>query len=413
MQRLLYFPLPIQGHLSPSLPVVRALADSGVSVDAFSTQAFAERLRSAGATVHAYPEDLTEHVESPSSNPIRVAALLARLTEHSLLELALDAVDELRPDAVLTDSMAPWGLLAARRRGVPVITSTSSFLVHPGLGATPSGAIDMLTSAAGSGRALAELTATRRRLRRAHQVDPGGPLRVLSNRGDCTVVYTSRALQPGGRRLRGNLRFVGPTLADPATADRSASAHDASDRHLLDAVGPGPLRYVSLGTIYNDRPAFLRACITALSGAGRPVVVATGHRIDPAELGPLGDDVFVVPFAPQLALLERAELFVTHGGMNSVSEALWHGVPTLAFPQAADQPVVAARIAHLGAGRVLRGREPGAGQIRRKADLLLSGGSATESATALGDGLRQAGGAGAAVEAIRRTVRDAQAARSS
>lgn len=59
-------------------------------------------------------------------------------------------------------------------------------------------------------------------------------------------------------------------------------------------------------------------------------------------------------FVPQPELLERAALFVTHGGMNSVNEALYAGVPVLVVPQGADQPQVARRVTELGAGLTVR-----------------------------------------------------------
>ncbi|MDG0791547.1 hypothetical protein OMP38_12195 [Cohnella ginsengisoli] len=60
---------------------------------------------------------------------------------------------------------------------------------------------------------------------------------------------------------------------------------------------------------------------------------------------------FIVrPYVPQLEMLRRADVFITHAGMNSVHEGLWHGVPLLMVSMGPDQPAVAARIKALGAG---------------------------------------------------------------
>ncbi len=403
--RILYFPLPVQGHLGPSLPVVRALVERGATVEALSTEPYVAPLVAAGAHVHPYPETLASHTAEISHSPVEVATMLARITERELLGCATDAVREHRPDVVVVDSMAPWGRLAARAAGIPVVTSTSSFFVHAGLSANPSGAAAVLRSVGGGAVALAELVAIRTRLGR-RGLDPGGPLTLLSNRGDHTLVYTAKSFQPGAARLSDDVQFVGSTLGDPAGAGgspyggRAGRGAAAAGDPLLQRLGDGPIRYVSLGTIYNDRPVFLRACIDALSGDGRAVVISTGSRVDPRVLGPLPPEVHVVPYAPQLALLERAELFVTHAGMNSVSEALWHGVPMIAFPQAADQPVVAQRLRRLGAGRVLRGAEPRAAQIRALARELLCDDVATTAATRIGRELRTGGGAQRAADVI-------------
>jgi MGT family glycosyltransferase len=391
--RVAFFTLPIQGHTGPALPIVTELVRRGAAVHAFSAGRFVAALAAVGAATTEYPSALAGEVEALSANFLVVAALLGRLAESSLLEWSIEALRADRPDVVLVDSMAPWGRLAAEHLGLPVVTSTSSFVVHPGLGASPRGLADLARRLPAGGRALGSIARTRRAVQRRYGVDPGGPIRLLSNRGDATIAYTSQALQPGGARLARSVAFVGPTL-DPA----SDGQH--TDDPFLATLGDGPLTYVSLGTMYNDRAPFLRACIDALAGEGRTVVIATGDRVSPAALGPLPPGVHAIPYAPQLALLARAELFITHAGLNSVHEALWHGVPMLAFPQAADQPVVAARIQKLGAGRVLRGREPSAAHLRDAARELLHDGVAQSRAEALGRGLRSGGGARRAAEVI-------------
>lgn len=392
------FTLPIQGHVGALLPVVRALVDRGAEVEAFTSAAFAARLALAGARVHTYPAAGFDAVEAPSANFLVVAAMLGRLARTSLLALATDALRAQRPDVVLVDSMAPWGLLAARRLGIPAVTSTSSFVVHAGLGASPAAMLDIARKLPAGLGALASIARSRVQIRRAAGVDPGGPIGLLSNRGDATVVYTSRALQPGVGRLGADVQFVGATIAGVDAADPAEPS--PGDAALLAAVGDGPLTYVALGTLYNDRPAFYRACIDALATDGRPLVVAVGRRTDRSLLGRIPPGVHVVGHAPQRELLRRAALFVTHGGMNSVHEALWHGVPMVVFPQAADQPVVGARIAALGAGRVLRGREPGVRAIREAATRVLAGGEMARTAERLGATLREGGGAAHAAELV-------------
>ena len=56
----------------------------------------------------------------------------------------------------------------------------------------------------------------------------------------------------------------------------------------------------------------------------------------------------VVDFAPQLELLDKAAMLITHAGVNTVLEALCRGVPMVALPRNADQPGNAARIEYAG-----------------------------------------------------------------
>ena len=61
----------------------------------------------------------------------------------------------------------------------------------------------------------------------------------------------------------------------------------------------------------------------------------------------------VVGYAPQLELLQKATLTITHAGMNTTLESLTNGVPMVAIPVISDQPGIAARIAWTGAGEVI------------------------------------------------------------
>jgi len=80
----------------------------------------------------------------------------------------------------------------------------------------------------------------------------------------------------------------------------------------------------------------------------------------------------VQEFVPQLELLQRTALFVTHGGMNSVSEALYYGVPLVVIPQSADQNLVGQRIEQLGAGKALRRTIVTAQRLRNIAEEILA-----------------------------------------
>jgi MGT family glycosyltransferase len=80
------------------------------------------------------------------------------------------------------------------------------------------------------------------------------------------------------------------------------------------------------------------------------VVLSIGKHIDLAGLEPIPQNTIVVRTAPQIELLERARLCITHAGLNTTLESLAHGVPMVAIPIAYDQPGISARIAYHGVG---------------------------------------------------------------
>ena len=110
-----------------------------------------------------------------------------------------------------------------------------------------------------------------------------------------------------------------------------------------------PLVYASLGTLQNRLTHVFRAIAEAASALPVQLVISMGGGCDPAELGELAGDPIVVHFAPQLKLVEAADLVITHAGMNTTVETLAQGKPMLALPVTNDQPGLAARIYAAGA----------------------------------------------------------------
>jgi MGT family glycosyltransferase len=116
----------------------------------------------------------------------------------------------------------------------------------------------------------------------------------------------------------------------------------------------GPLVYASLGTLVNGLNHVYSAILRAVEKLpGTQVVLSVGKNIDLDELGPIPSNVIVVPSAPQIELLKRATLAITHAGLNTALESLGQGVPMVAIPIGYDQPGVAARIAHHGVGEFI------------------------------------------------------------
>ena len=77
------------------------------------------------------------------------------------------------------------------------------------------------------------------------------------------------------------------------------------------------------------------------------------EALDPALFEPLPPNVLLVPFAPQLEVIRRAALCITHAGLNTALDCVIAGVPMVAIPIASEQPGVAARIAHHGLGTIV------------------------------------------------------------
>src|SRR5258707_15268182 len=115
-----------------------------------------------------------------------------------------------------------------------------------------------------------------------------------------------------------------------------------------------PLIYASMGTLVNGLNNVYGAILEAAGEFPEmQVVLSVGKNFNPGDLGPVPSNTIVVRIAPQIKLLKRAALCITHAGLNTALEALAQGVPMVAIPIGYDQPGAAARIAYHGTGEFI------------------------------------------------------------
>jgi zeaxanthin glucosyltransferase len=134
----------------------------------------------------------------------------------------------------------------------------------------------------------------------------------------------------------------------PFHDERSGDAVDFPYDRLTGA----PLIYASMGTLQNRQDQIFTAIATACAGLPAQLVVSLGNPAH-TTLPDLPGSPLVVPYAPQLELVRRSALVITHAGLNTVLETLSQGVPMVAIPVTNDQPGVGARLAWLRAGQVV------------------------------------------------------------
>ena len=120
-----------------------------------------------------------------------------------------------------------------------------------------------------------------------------------------------------------------------------------------DCLDGRPLIYASLGTLQNGAEDMFRTIAEACAPLNAQLVISLGGGLSPERLPNLPGSPLVVGYAPQLDLLKRAALCITHAGLNTVLESLTEGVPLVALPLGNDQPGVAARIRARRAGLVI------------------------------------------------------------
>lgn len=166
-----------------------------------------------------------------------------------------------------------------------------------------------------------------------------------------------------------------------------------------------PLVYASLGTLQNGLEAIFTMIAKACAGLEVQLVLSLGGGLDPARLEHLAGDPVVVRYAPQLALLQRAMLVITHAGLNTVLETLSEGVPMVAVPLGNDQPGVAARLKARGACLVVPRHQLTAARLRKAVTRVLGDARYREAARALQRSIQQMDGPERAADLIEQVLR--------
>jgi MGT family glycosyltransferase len=172
-----------------------------------------------------------------------------------------------------------------------------------------------------------------------------------------------------------------------------------------DRLNGRPLVYASLGTLQGANAAIFRCFGEACRGLDVQLVISHGNRLTDTEVDGLQELALVVNYAPQLALLERARLTITHAGLNTVLDSLSCGVPMVAVPLTFEQPGIAERIRWTGAGKVLALRDLTRERLRAVLSELLTDTRYSERAAALAQAIRRSGGVQRAVNIIEEALR--------
>lgn len=385
MSKIVFFCIPAHGHTNPTLGVVKELIARGHQVWYYSYNIMRDKIESAGATFVSCDDYDTEQKLTPKDSA-RVGKDLAFSTQLLVdTTLALDDtvcthMEMLKPDCIVADSMAAWGKAVALKLGIPFVSSTTTFAFNQ------HSAQIMKQSIGDLFQMLFSMPKVNKHIKRLQ--DKGYPIHTIldiiqNDEHTHTVVYTSPEFQPCSETFSDKYAFVGPSIR-PA-ADEIIKTKDK-------------LIYVSMGTVNNDLLALYKRCIHAFASTDYQVIMSVGSLVSIADLGDLPEHIFVTQHIDQIAVLQKADVFISHCGMNSVSESLYFGVPLIMLPQTPEQGGVAERVLQLGAGIKLGKTD--ANSILHAVHTILEHSSYQENAAKIGEGFQRCSGAKGAADKI-------------
>ena len=391
MARVLFINAGSEGHVNPTMGVVRELILRGEEVVYFTIEDFRERIEDTGATVRTIDaEKFIKAFISGGRNYVleRVNGLL--LTADIVIPSVLEQIKGEHFDYIIHDSMFGCGRILAQILKLPAICSCTSFahtkasfdeMIEHLSDKVPT---EILKPIQDKFQSLTQM------VKEKYGVEIHSPYEVFCNPAPLTIVYTTREFQPFAEAFDQTYKFVGPSIS-------SRLSQESVDYPAI--KGNRPI-YISMGTVFNPSIDFYRLCFEAFGNTDHSVVMSVGNRVRISELGEIPENFLVKNYVPQLELLKYTKLFITHGGMNSTHEGLYFGVPLLVIPQSADQPIIAGQVAKIGAGIQLDMQSLTAHQLREAADQVLNDPSFHKAVANMRESFKRAGGYRQAVDEI-------------
>ena len=352
------------GHLNPMIALAAAIRSRGHRITFFllgdspsSVSAAGFEVVQLGGTI--FPVD--EHkagVKQLGTLDGRAALnhtinLIARATE-AILEVGPSLVQEYGVEALVVDQSSFAGGTVADCLGLPFATICNALLLNAEPGVPPFFTSRQPHNSWWSrlqnhiGWALLNQLYTPiirqiQKFRRRHRLSI--PTQIAETWSDkIQISQQPAAFAFPKQRLPAQFRFVGPFRLPNGNNPVPFSWNQLDDR---------PLVYASLGTLQNRAAVIFSMIAEACAPLDIQLVMSTGRGLAPQSLGKLPGHPIIVSYAPQVELIRRSTLVITHAGLNTVLDALSVGVPMVAIPITNEQPGIAARVAWTGAGETL------------------------------------------------------------
>ncbi|MCY1022988.1 glycosyltransferase [Pyxidicoccus sp. MSG2] len=366
MASIVIIPLPVPGHVNPTLKLAKSLRDAGHSVVYASMADMGPRLRAEGFAFEplfeaAYPTGSLDTRPSRSGNLLALLKLMRQEVrrQDGMLRALLDGELErrlgpLRPDLILYDEKLRHMPPATYGLGVPTVRF--SVTVPPQLLPPEAPGRVHKPPPRSVERVLSALSLAPRmswyfdQLARKYGYPGRLHMAALQRNGRpmADLLFFPEEFIGSGRNAPGERYHVGPLV------DVERQEPDLPWERIPQGR---PLVFFSLGTLAFSTPRAPRLVHAMLEAATqRPdwsFVLAVGGALPPETLGAAPANALVVGHAPQLRLLQKVDVMVNHGGTNSVKECIYFGVPMVAVPLQHDQPAIARLAAHHGVGTCL------------------------------------------------------------
>lgn len=375
MSNILFVSIFGTGHVNPTIGLAKELMNRGEKVTYISGEEFREKIQKTGAKFKGI-KNLSNLKDSKP--PLEIIGRFKEMLEE-ILELVFNTKEKF--DYIIYDSTFIIGNEVGRVLKIPTICSITTFATNESTNIFS----DLFKQIGPKTQQLLTSSVYMdfvKNLKEKYDIKFPSISTVVSGTGMINIVYTSKYFQICGESFDESYKFIGPSIAD-RNEDMSLSLETNDKKKVI---------YISLGTIFNKSIEFYESCFKAFDNMDVKIIMSIGKTIDVNTFKSIPSNFIVRNYVSQLEILKQADVFITHGGMNSTNEGLYYDVPLVLIPQFADQPFVAKRVAELGAGIIIEKDKLTPEILKQSVVKILSENNFRINSKKIGKSLREAGG---------------------
>jgi len=363
-QKILFIVPALYGHLAPSLPVAKCLIAKGHTVGYCSGPPAEKMVTSAGID-HFLPREKyhpaimeATHVKNIYEYWRKLPKIFTPGIMKEVIEELMAAVETFKPDLLYIDTYDVLAETVAEKLDIPYAHASATVLLYFEKGIPPVGSgfdiktprLNFLKNLYYFGRTVPYILKTYFNEKKAlKSIDPAWTRKNISSVSPYLfLMYTTDSVEYTRSMFIPQIFYVGPSILEPEESELPDFPWEKLDDSR-------PMVYIATGTLFSEYyKDFYKNTLKALAAENFPVpvqvVMAMGKQELIDELGEIPSNFIVVPYAPQIKLLPRASVVVTHGGVNSVNETLIEGKPMLVVHCGLDRIDMGKRIVHKEAG---------------------------------------------------------------
>ncbi|MBK5491000.1 glycosyl transferase [Bacillus sp. TH17] len=398
MANVLVINFPGEGHINPTLAIVSELIQRGETVVAYCIEDYRKKIEATGAEFRAFKNFLSqinimERVNEGGS-PLTMLSHMIEASERIVTQI-VDETEGEKYNYLIYDNHFPVGRIIANILQLPSVSSCTTFAFNQYITFNDEQESRQIDE---NDPLYQSCLAGMEQWKERYGMDCNSLYDIMNHPGDITIVYTSKEYQPYSDVFDESYKFIGPSIATRKEIG-SFPIEDLKNKKVV---------FISMGTVFNEQPEFYEKCFEAFKGIDATVILVVGKKININQFKDIPYNFKVYNYVPQLEVLKHTDVFVTHGGMNSSSEALYYGVPLVVVPVTGDQPLVAKRVAEVGAGIRLDRKELTPELLREAVKKVMDDATFKEKSRKVGETLRDAGGYKKAIEEIEKFVSNYQ-----